>query len=169
MSLSIEDFNRCIEDIVNTSDNLIDGWRFEQNEELENGKYIIKKEQKVLSQDQEDDINHVLTFEYHIAFNISYGVPVLCFNVWKQDGTMLTVEEFWKLNERFKESNMYDTITQMDHPVLRRPFFTLHPCRTHEIMEPFLEESKNPVVSWLTVVGPFVHLDLNEEYVKMCS
>nr|CAI5829327.1 unnamed protein product [Callosobruchus analis] len=168
-SLTIEDFNRCVEDIANTSDKLMDGWQLEQNEGFENGKYIIKKEQKVLQSEQEDTTDVVFTFEYHVAFNISYGVPVLCFNVWKQDGTILTIEEFWKTNKRFEDSSMYDTLTQMDHPVLRRPFLTLHPCKTHEVMEPFLERSKNPVVSWLTVVGPFVHLDLTEEYVKMCS
>nr|CAH7750386.1 unnamed protein product [Callosobruchus chinensis] len=168
-SLTIEAFNRSVEDILKTSDKLMDGWQLEQNEGLENGKYIIKKEQKVLQLQEEEATTAVLTFEYHVAFNISYGVPVLCFNVWKQDGTILTIEEFWKANKKFKDSNMYDTLTQMDHPVLRRPFLTLHPCKTHEIMEPFLERSKNPVVSWLTVVGPFVHLDLAEEYVKMCS
>ncbi|VEN37058.1 unnamed protein product [Callosobruchus maculatus] len=168
-SLTIEDFNRCVEDIVNISDKLMDGWKLQQNEGLENGKYIVKKEQKVLPLEQEGSTNFLLIFEYHVAFNISYGVPVLCFNVWKQDGSILTIEQFWKANKKFKDSNMHDTLTQMDHPVLRRPFLTLHPCRTHEIMEPFLERSKNPVVSWLSVVGPFVHLNLTEEYVKICS
>nr|CAI5829328.1 unnamed protein product [Callosobruchus analis] len=123
----------------------MDGWQLEQNEGFENGKYIIKKEQKVLQSEQEDTTDVVFTFEYHVAFNISYGVPVLCFNVWKQDGTILTIEEFWKTNKRFEDSSMYDTLTQMDHPVLRRPFLTLHPCKTHEVMEPFLERRYNSI------------------------
>lgn len=166
LGLSLEEFTRCIEQIVQISNTVLDGWKLEIKEGLDNGKYIAKK--STTSMENNTGIKTIVTFEYHIAYNISYGVPVLCFNVWKQDGSLFSLEEYWSNNENLKTSNMYDTLTQMDHPVLCRPFLTLHPCKTQEIMQPFLEKSKNPVISWLSVVGPFVHLQLLPDYVKCC-
>lgn len=55
----------------------------------ENGTYISKKEVVSLSSKENGEIKLVVTFEYHIAYNINYGVPILCFIVWRQ-GELLT-------------------------------------------------------------------------------
>ncbi|XP_050302024.1 ubiquitin-like-conjugating enzyme ATG10 [Anthonomus grandis grandis] len=157
-AISYDKFHKCISEIVKISDKILDGWHLHVKDDLS---YLAKKSTTLLG-------DTVVTFEYHIAFNLSYGVPVLCFNVWRQDGSMLSMEEYWSTNKYLKESNMFDTLTQMDHPVLCRPFLTLHPCKTEEIMQPVLAISKNPVVSWLSVVSPFVHLELLDDYVKCC-
>ncbi|KAJ8913604.1 hypothetical protein NQ315_013426 [Exocentrus adspersus] len=165
-SFKLEDFCASIENIVAISNSLMDGWTLHKKEGVENGKYITKKYSTSLTTSDANDI--VVTFEYHIAYHLSYGVPVLCFRVWKQDGSLLSIEEYWALNENLKGSSMYDTLTQLDHPVLCQPFLTLHPCRTQEIIQPFLQHSKNPVISWLSVVGPFVDLTLPDQYLKLC-
>ncbi|CAH1154177.1 unnamed protein product [Phaedon cochleariae] len=165
--LSVEYFGKCIHDIVSISDAILDGWVMKIKDDSENGKYIVKK-QTTLLKAPEDASEVPVTFEYHVAYNISYGVPVLCFNIWQPDGSLLTLEGYWKSNTAFGDSNMYETLTQMDHPVLCKHFLSLHPCKTQEILQTFLATSKNPVISWLTVVGPFVSLNLLEEYVKHC-
>lgn len=161
VGLSFENFVKCIEQIISISNMTIDGWQLNVKD---NGKYICKKSTMTLN----DELNTIVTFEYHIAYHISYEVPVLCFNVWRRDGTMFTLEEYWASNTKLKDSHIYDTLTQMDHPVLCRPFLTLHPCKTRELMQPFLEKSKNPVVSWLSVVGSFVHIEDLSDYIKCC-
>ncbi|KAJ8932776.1 hypothetical protein NQ314_014480 [Rhamnusium bicolor] len=168
MHLTLENFTKCIEDIVKISDLLMDGWILKEKQGVENGKYIVKRCTTQLTKPDDKDIKVLVTFEYHIAYQLSYGVPVICFKVWKHDGLLFSLEEYWEFNQDLKEHNMYDTLTQLDHPVLCQPFLTLHPCRTQEIIQPFLENSKNPVISWLSVVGLFVHLNLLEEYLKNC-
>ncbi|XP_056636714.1 ubiquitin-like-conjugating enzyme ATG10 [Diorhabda sublineata] len=167
--ISIESFQNNIEEIIKISDKLFDSWKLISVESgTENNKFIVKKQVVVLTHPEEPDKKLITNFEYHIAFSISYGVPVLCFNIWKQSGSMLSLEEYWRYNVRFNECNMYETITQIDHPVLNQPFFTLHPCKTQEILEPLMEKSKNPVISWLSVVAPFVQLELLDDYIKIC-
>lgn len=77
----------------------------------------------------------IVNFEYHIVYSLSYGVPIICFAIWKQglyifflviflkiqflwkitlsDGTSLSLEDYWQLNENFKDLNMYETLTQL--------------------------------------------------------
>ncbi|ENN71453.1 hypothetical protein YQE_11871, partial [Dendroctonus ponderosae] len=158
---SRNNFLKCVQDIVNISNSLLDGWQLNVKTDVENGTYITKKKPKFLCESKISAI-----FEYHIVYSISYSVPVLCFNAWKTDGSMLTMEEYWANNKHFKNLNMFDTLTQMDHPVLCKPFLTLHPCRTSEIIEPILETSRNAVVTWLSVVGRFIDFEIDPDYFR---
>ncbi|XP_044753454.1 ubiquitin-like-conjugating enzyme ATG10 [Coccinella septempunctata] len=164
---SEENFQNCVRELIELSDKYQDGWQLHRKEGT-NSIYISKKSVTNLRATDGEVSNIVVTFEYHIAYHSSYGVPVLAFYVWKQDGTSLTLEEFWKYNSQFKNNNMYDTLTQLDHPVLQKPILTLHPCRTHEVIQPFIEHSKNLVISWLSTVGHFVYLELFQEYLNLC-
>ncbi|CAH0555663.1 unnamed protein product [Brassicogethes aeneus] len=166
-TLTIDEFNLSIENIIKISNDILDGWTLHVNKENDNGKYITKK--STISIEEPGKGNPItLTYEHHVVFSLSYSVPMICFNVWKADGSVLSMEEYLNINQNFDDSNMYNTITQLDHPVLCRPFLTLHPCKTQEIIEPFLSTSKNPVISWLTVVSSYVHLKILEEYIKHC-
>ncbi|KAF5287959.1 hypothetical protein FQA39_LY15597 [Lamprigera yunnana] len=107
----------------------------------------------------------VITCEYHIAYSVSYSCPVLCFNVWKSNGSLLTIDECWEMFNISAE-NQYDVLTQMDHPVLGKPFATLHPCKTAELMG-ILGNSRNIVVSWLSTVGRTVGLNVPPDYAKL--
>lgn len=162
-----DNFQKNIKEILRISNEYRDGWKLHQKEGTKSI-YITKKCIITLGVIHVDMPNITVTFEYHIAYHKSYCVPILAFNIWKPDGTKLTLEEFWKYNSQFNTDSMYDTLTQLDHPVLQTPILTLHPCRTHEVIQPFIEHSKNPVVSWLTTIGHFVHLELCQAYLKLC-
>ncbi|XP_071062419.1 ubiquitin-like-conjugating enzyme ATG10 [Pseudochaenichthys georgianus] len=60
--------------------------------------------------------------------------------------------------------------TNKEHPLLGQPFFMLHPCRTEEFMRPVLQAAQdqhrpvNYVLSWLSVMGPVVGLDVPLKY-----
>ncbi|XP_065922330.1 ubiquitin-like-conjugating enzyme ATG10 isoform X2 [Magallana gigas] len=116
----------------------------------------------------------VVTYEYHILYSPSYGVPVLYFNAHTQGGKLLALEEIWKrvpdvYKERLSEER-WTFITQQEHPLLGRPFYYLHPCHTADLMKnsPVLTDKRHYIVSWLSAVGPVVGLKLPLEYGKLC-
>lgn len=61
--------------------------------------------------------------------------------------------------------NMLNVLTQMEHPVLFKPFLTLHPCRIADILQT-LPNSQNRVLSFLSIYGPTVYLTFDLEYAK---
>ena len=105
--------------------------------------------------------SHLITFEYHVVYSSSYTVPVLYFNAWHSTGKLLTVEEIWKLAPPC--SDKYSYITQIDHPILARPFYELHPCRTEQLMG-LIEGGDTYLVSWLSSVGRDVGLSVDIRY-----
>lgn len=61
------------------------------------------------------------------------------------------------------QKNMLNILTQMEHPVLFKPFLTLHPCRIAEVLQS-LPHSQNKVLSFLSIYGPTVYLTFDLEY-----
>ncbi|CAJ1087274.1 ubiquitin-like-conjugating enzyme ATG10 [Xyrichtys novacula] len=116
----------------------------------------------------------VLQYEYHILFSCSYSVPVLYFRAFTLEGRSLSLEEVWSsVHPNFRlrlQSSPLNTITLQEHPLLGQPFFMLHPCRTEEFMRPVLQEAQhrhrpvNFVLTWLSVVGPVVGLEVPLKY-----
>uniref|UniRef100_A0A914WND5 Ubiquitin-like-conjugating enzyme ATG10 n=1 Tax=Plectus sambesii TaxID=2011161 RepID=A0A914WND5_9BILA len=108
----------------------------------------------------------VLTKEYHICFNPSYGVPVLYFNIWTQDGKLLPIEQVWQLVcSSHKEAVLLDpwtAISQQEHPHLGAPWFHIHPCHTAKAMSKLSQSTTqfNYVLSWLSMFGPVVGLSI---------
>lgn len=114
----------------------------------------------------------ILQYEYHVLYQQSYGVPLLCFNAYKPDGSMLTITEAWYIFNRHYVSetsgdksiqHFGSILTEMDHPILFKPFLTLHPCRTAELLAA-LPDSTNKVITFLSSVGPAVNLRLDLRY-----
>lgn len=113
---------------------------------------------------------------------------MLYFNCYKSNGTLLSLDEIWKLFNDLNKTNldMLTTVTQMEHPFLFKPFFALHPCKTDVLLGTlakrfdilfneesksqliFFFSSKNKIISFLSVIGPAVHLNLSLEYGKFC-
>lgn len=153
LCMSPDEFLTEIKQLVLRSDQLLDGWM------LVHDSYASKTVHRSYE-------GALITFEHHVAYNPSYSCPVLCFNAFRPDGSLVSLEECWKM-AGFAERSAYGVLTQMDHPVLQRPFLTLHPCRTAELMGSSFGDSKNAVVSWLSVVGPFVGLTLMADYAKL--
>ncbi|KAM6984883.1 ubiquitin-like-conjugating enzyme ATG10 [Aplochiton taeniatus] len=112
--------------------------------------------------------------EYHVLYSCSYNTPVLYFQTYTLDGRSLSLEDVWRsippnYRQRLQHSP-WDTITQQEHPLLGQPFYVLHPCRTEDFMRPVMQaalrESRgvNYVVTWLSVVGPVVGLEVPLSY-----
>ncbi|CAG5122068.1 unnamed protein product [Candidula unifasciata] len=115
-----------------------------------------------------------LTFEYHVMYSESYGVPVLYFNVFQPDGKRLPLEEVWKLcpstYQSYITENKWSTLTQQEHPVSGRPYLQLHPCHTSNLMAQITtgleaDKKKNYLVTWLSTVGPMAGLRIPHDYI----
>ncbi|XP_074544306.1 ubiquitin-like-conjugating enzyme ATG10 [Halichoeres trimaculatus] len=119
----------------------------------------------------------VLQCEYHILFSCSYSAPVLYFRASTLGGRSLSLEEVWSsVHSNFRlrlQTSPLNTITLQEHPLLGQPFFMLHPCRTEEFMRPMLQEARrqqrpvNYVLTWLSVVGPLVGLEVPLKYCSL--
>ncbi|KAK2895814.1 ubiquitin-like-conjugating enzyme ATG10 [Channa argus] len=138
-----------------------------------------EKEQCVVDEDDgvcvvPEGNSQVLQYEYHILYSSSYSTPVLYFRASTLEGRSLSLEEVWSsVHPNFKTrllNNPLSTITQQEHPLLGQPFFMLHPCRTHEFMRPVLQSAQdqrgqvNYMLTWLSVVGPLVGLEVPLKY-----
>ncbi|XP_059395338.1 ubiquitin-like-conjugating enzyme ATG10 isoform X3 [Carassius carassius] len=120
------------------------------------------------------EIHAVLRYEYHVLYSCSYQIPVLYFRASTLDGRPLSLEEVWSnVHPNYRQrlqQGPWDTLTQQEHPLLGQPFFMLHPCRTEEFMKPALDlaqaENKrmNYIVTWLSIVGPVLRLDVPLSY-----
>ncbi|KAM4623680.1 ubiquitin-like-conjugating enzyme ATG10 [Polymixia lowei] len=118
--------------------------------------------------------SRVIRYEYHILYSCSYRTPVLYFRAFTLEGRSLSLDEVWNtVHPNYKlrlQQSPWDTITQQEHPLLGQSFFVLHPCRTEEFMTPVVRAAQeehrevNYVVTWLSVVGPVVGLDLPLSY-----
>ncbi|XP_077580599.1 ubiquitin-like-conjugating enzyme ATG10 [Stigmatopora nigra] len=116
----------------------------------------------------------VIQSEYHVVYSCSYANPVLYFRAFTLEGKSLSLEQVWTcvhphFRWRLRQSPL-TTITQQEHPLLGQPFFMLHPCRTDEFMKPVVNLGKeersdmNYILTWLSVVGPVVGLDISLKY-----
>ena len=111
-------------------------------------------------------------YEYHVVYSSSYQVPVLYFNVNRQNGTLLPLDTIWQQVPRYYQERLkherWTFITQQEHPVLARPFYQLHPCYTDKFMTSVksmrtglgdkkmtsgAKESFKYLVVWLSVVA----------------
>lgn len=88
-----------------------------------------------------------------------------------QGGSSITLEEAWNI---FNNGNTYTNnhlmtsiLTQMEHPVLFKPFLTLHPCRTAEILKA-TPKSRNKVLTFVSSVGPAIQLTMDIKYADYC-
>jgi len=112
--------------------------------------------------------------DYHIVYSHSYQVPVLYFNMYKADGSLLSVEDVWSCvpghyMDRLQQER-WTFITQQEHPLLHKPFYQLHPCHTGELMGAS-QASAAPspqgyLLRWLSCVGPVVGLHVPLAYAK---
>jgi ubiquitin-like-conjugating enzyme ATG10 len=195
-SVTWEEFNRCITQLLTISDRIADGWAL-CNRDAPEATYLVKKIM-ILDTDNKSDVSPavlpleeplddiledvnvitgpsagMLTWEYHVLYSHSYSVPTLYFNAWTSDGRLLSLEDMWRrVHAYFQDSLQQDrwsVLTQQEHPVLRRPFYLLHPCRTAQLLDCFQGKSPNIVITWLSTVCPAVGLTLSPQYAEITS
>lgn len=118
-----------------------------------------------------------------MVYSVSYQVPMLFLQAHRSgmspksksiciilihsltDGSLLDLDAVWQLfMPETNSEDLYQILTQMDHPVLFRPFMALHPCRTAEVLKQFGEPSKNQVLTFISLYGPKVQLHLQNAY-----
>ncbi|XP_077500543.1 autophagy-related 10 isoform X2 [Amblyomma americanum] len=124
----------------------------------------------------ESHAEEVLQCVYHIVYSVSYGVPVMYFNVWRQDGSLLPLSEVWSLmpdclQEQLRELR-WTTVTQQEHPVQGVPFFQLHPCKTAQLMEQTRRrhtKHRNYLITWLSTIAPVVGLVVPVQYTSIVA
>uniref|UniRef100_A0A1B6CTH3 Ubiquitin-like-conjugating enzyme ATG10 n=1 Tax=Clastoptera arizonana TaxID=38151 RepID=A0A1B6CTH3_9HEMI len=186
-----EEFLKYVYHFLSVSDEVKEGWTWKELRLGLGGSYLVQQRRErvnnvnednysingedfkeQLEDEEENDIcsidsNHeVLTWEYHVLYNPSYATPVLYFNVWNASGKLLALDDVWKMLNVPSHAlvEKWQLVTQQEHPLLMRPFFQLHPCKTSQLLSNFSMSKVNPLVSWLSSIGPFFHLYLPLEF-----
>ena len=116
----------------------------------------------------------VLMCEYHVIHSTSYQVPVLYFTASYSSGRTVLLSDLWQLlpaSSLMEENGKWGMVTDTEHPLLLRPFYHIHPCHTAKVMStisgcPVTASGchDNYVLTWLSVFGPLVGLQLSLEY-----
>ncbi|XP_061401768.1 ubiquitin-like-conjugating enzyme ATG10 [Musca vetustissima] len=167
--LTWSEFCKESQEFLEMSKKLNDTWSWEEKNSNE-GQSYLKYKQKIsdpLSQD-------LIQLEYHIVYSISYQVPIMYFQAHYSDGKMLTLDNVWQLfqfqqkDSQYSREDMLSILTQMEHPILFKPYMCLHPCRTAEVLEQ-TPTSKNRILTFISVMGPYLKLDLDNTYGLMCE
>ena len=189
-TVSWEEFLWCVDKLLEISKQFSDGWTVCGTKEVPGNAYLVKK--LIASEDPEiecelsDNMEEpldtlleddsvlvrtevkVVTWEYHVLYSQSYSVPTLHFNAWRSDGQLLNLEEIWaRVHKSYQGSlkeDRWSVLTQQEHPLLRRPFYMLHPCRTAEFLEGLKQKTSNILITWLSTFGPTVGLVLDPRY-----
>ncbi|CAC5386395.1 ATG10L [Mytilus coruscus] len=189
-SISGDEFVKLAHDFLVLAEKTKDSWKIKEIPDKQF--YLSKKEVKKISRqhieqkqyedltsiDKEDDCQlelsstECVTYEYHVVYSHSYNVPVLYFNVYHQNGKLLSLDEVWSdIPECYRDrllEERWSFITQQEHPLLGRPFFMLHPCHTKDLMAQVTsiqdDSHRNYLLSWLCAVGPVVGLEISPLY-----
>ncbi|KAK9747798.1 hypothetical protein RND81_02G015200 [Saponaria officinalis] len=115
-----------------------------------------------------DDVHY---YDFHIVYSNSYRMPVLYFRGYNSDGQPLTLSQIEidlpANSAKVLTESKWTFITQLEHPYLNRPWYTLHPCGTNELMKLLIntlsKSEDTPVrylISWLSVVSQVVGLKI---------
>lgn len=112
----------------------------------------------------------VHSHEYNVVYSDSFEVPVMYFSISEQDGSPLGYERTLSSLIGFAADELGQVIHQVEHPILFRPFFMIHPCKTRHFMEP--HKKLNPeyyLISWLSTVGSIMGLRLDSRYADLST
>ncbi|XP_026423877.1 ubiquitin-like-conjugating enzyme ATG10 isoform X1 [Papaver somniferum] len=153
----------------------------EEPVDFENEEELVDSATLVLNDDDQEELHH---YDFHIVYSNSYRVPVLYFRGYRSDGQILTLDEVERdlpaNSLKVLRESKWTFITQEEHPLLNRPWYTLHPCGTSEWMKLLFlggySQAKDGsssgsvmqqyLVSWLSVVGQAVGLNVPLEMIS---
>ncbi|KAK3091635.1 hypothetical protein FSP39_021407 [Pinctada imbricata] len=134
-----------------------DFWALEMTSD---GKEYLKKTVAFATPEKSQGKQIIQENKDYVLFILSYAL----------DGQLLSLEDVWKIVPDFYrerlEHERWTFLTQQEHPILHRPFYQLHPCRTADLMEniPQCQDRSKYLTSWLSAVGPVVGLNLPLAY-----
>lgn len=109
--------------------------------------------------------DEVVVREFHVTYNDAYQVPVLWFNFYRNNGSLLELDAVLELISKEHrgsvESELSYSLSQNEHPHLGIAFYHIHPCRTSQVMKDV--HYSNYVLSWLSIYGSLLRLPLPKE------
>jgi ubiquitin-like-conjugating enzyme ATG10 len=109
-----------------------------------------------------DDL--ICSYEYSVLYSESYEVPVMYFSASDQNGAHVPLDKI--LTARPKDLSMI--VNQVEHPLLFRPFYMIHPCRTRDFMEPHLVANNDCyLISWLSIISTLLGLKLDDRFSRL--
>ncbi|SPP75569.1 ubiquitin-like-conjugating enzyme ATG10 [Drosophila guanche] len=159
-----KEFLAQAQEFLKISEQLGDCWVLYEKDASEPNTFL-KYSQKIKCKESNDGYVTLINVEYHVVYSVSYQVPMLLFQAHRSDGSLLDLEATWRVFMPDTASkDLYQMLTQTDHPVLFRPFMALHPCRTAEVLDQFGEPSANRVLTFISLYGPHVQLQLANAY-----
>lgn len=155
-------FNANLNEIFKKSKELNDNWQLISTDKSELI-YLEKKEQAFSSTH-----NDIHSFVYNVVYSESFEVPVFYLNAYKSNGSQL---EFAEIYKHFKLESDLLILTQQEHPILFKPFYFLHPCKTAEWMASTIQNASgsttagsNYTLKWLSFVC--FALNISFDYLK---
>ncbi|XP_074284083.1 ubiquitin-like-conjugating enzyme ATG10 isoform X2 [Silene latifolia] len=118
------------------------------------------------------DTHEVHYYDFHILYSNSYRIPVLYFRGYCSDGQPLMLNQIERdlpaNSAKVLTESKWTFITQLEHPYLNRPWYTLHPCGTNELMKLLVntclskaeDTPERYLISWFSVVSQVVGLKI---------
>ncbi|KAH9617172.1 hypothetical protein KSS87_012933 [Heliosperma pusillum] len=118
------------------------------------------------------DTDQVHYYDFHILYSNSYRIPLLYFRGYSSDGQPLTLNQIERdlpaNSAKLLTESKWTFITQMEHPFLNRPWYTLHPCGTNELMKILVNTCLSKaegtperyLISWFSVVSQVIGLKI---------
>ncbi|KAK9768787.1 E2-like conjugating enzyme atg10, variant 2 [Basidiobolus ranarum] len=111
--------------------------------------------------------------EYHIVYSPTYEVPEIYVRGWSDEGSYLSDSQILQLTSAHLRDDIQKVkygggLTCMEHPILRTPFYRLHPCETASVLKEVIGEKELSLTSYIptyiNLIGPSVGLSLSLEY-----
>lgn len=171
MSISRRNFNRQCLNFISKCKNLDEEWsvsKFHRGKLIEideTNMNCLDDEQLVLMKTHieiNDHTKDIQTYEYSVVYSESYEVPVMYFCSSNQGGEPLKLENIILFSPKIQKQETRQTISQVEHPLLFRPFYLVHPCKTRNFMEIHKTSSPNNyLLTWLSVLGTLLDLKLD--------
>uniref|UniRef100_A0A7C8YGN0 Ubiquitin-like-conjugating enzyme ATG10 n=1 Tax=Opuntia streptacantha TaxID=393608 RepID=A0A7C8YGN0_OPUST len=130
----------------------------------------VSADPAILVQQGADEVH---SYDFHIVYSNSYKIPVLYFRGYNSDGRTLMLDQIERdlpvNSAKLLTEAKWTFITQQEHPYLNRPWYSLHPCGTNDLMRLLISDpslsrdtvtAEGYLVSWFSVVSQVVGIRL---------
>lgn len=145
---------------------LADSWS-EFGDSNEPGGYFI------FSRDVRSHNSTLLSVRFDICYNLAFAVPQAFFSVSYPDGRSVSLDTVWELVQ-VSSSDLWSTVTQMDHPVVQTPFYAFHPCQTEKFLESVSsdlaeKEAYQLFISYISLMSSILKFPFPLSIIQSCS
>lgn len=172
-TIQLSDYNEALTDIGNAIQNLYttDIWKLECPTESSTVNLVCYRNIK-LFEDKTEEMQ-LARIEYRVTFSDSYGVPILLFRGSFQDGRPVPLSYFWQCYIKHSDVKLQETrdlwsvISQIEHKESGVPYFSLHPCKTAELMRTVNTPTvRSYLTFWLSFITRYFNIHIPPFIVK---